>query len=848
MKRIWLLFFVLISFGVFAQHSKINFGLKMTINRVAADKQIPLFVHGDVEQIKKEVIALRGNVKLAATGFVQVEIPAAKIESFSRNEFVDYIEFSMSKGSVLNDTMLIHNNVLPAHNGLMPLQESYTGKGVIMGFIDTGIDIYHPDFQDTLGNTRILSIWDQTLTDNGTSSYGYGQVWGSTAINDSTCTHTDYNGVDHGTHVSGIGSGNGLGVNNYAGVAPECNIVTVSSDQGAANWLSTVVDAVNYIYEVADSYGMPCSINVSMGDYYGSHDGEDAASILIDSIVNYKGGRAFVAAAGNAGSIKLHLEHQVNTDTSFTWFEYNASSALGYGSVFYEIWSDTVDFNNVDFAVGANLPSGTYEKRGATPFHNIQDVLGLQTDTIKNASGDVLGIVDFYSEIQGNKYLVQVHMQEPDSNQLLFSLMTTGSGRLDVWTTHLLGTSTMVDSPLPTNAVLPEIDYYVNPDVAKTMVSSFQNVESLITVANFANRATYLDVDTILRSTNRTPGEKAASSSWGPTRRGTLKPDIAATGDYVIGPVAADLIAIQMGSPAARKQVALGGMHRYNGGTSMASPVVAGVAALYLQKCPTATMTEVKNAIVSTAIEDVFTGTVPNTGFGYGKINAFDALNTSNYSPTILGATDICDGDSIQLFTTGYPSYLWSTGSTSSAIVFTEVTNLSGCRGWSDTVNVTWHALPTKPVINVIGNDTLEYATTIDLQWFYNTDSIIGANDTILVAQNNGDYYVQVTDANGCSANSDTVNVIILDINQPEVESGIVLYPNPNKGVVKIDVTDNEIIELILVDIQGKELMHKSVIKQENVQLDLQHLPNGIYYLKLVKRDSFNLEKVILAR
>lgn len=855
MKNFFLILALSFFFNLSAQNEKINFALKSAINNAEQNDLISLFVQGEVSQIKKEVIRLRGRVKSSINNIVQIEIPANQVQNFSKNSFVDFIEYSLSKGVVLNDTMLIHNNVVPIHNGNSPLYQSYTGKNVILGFIDTGIDIFHPDFQDTLGNTRILAIWDQFQPDNGSSSFGYGQVWDSASINLGTCPHTDYNGVNHGTHVAGIAAGNGLGVNNYSGVAPESNVVMVASNQGVGNWLSTVVDAVNFIYDVADSYNMPCVINVSMGAYYGSHDGEDAASLLIDSIVNYKEGRAFVSAAGNAGAYQFHLEHQISSDTTFTWFKYNSSSALGYGSVFYELWSDTVDFNNVEFSVGANLPSGTYEERGSTPFYNLQNILGLKTDTIRNDSNDILAIVDFYSEIQGNKYLLQVHMQEPDSNQLLFSLKTTGNGKMDVWTMSPLGTSDMVVSPLPSDTVYPPISNYVLPDFDKTMVSSFQNVSSLLTVANFVNRASYLDVDSIVRFTGKTPGEKAVSSSWGPTRRGTLKPDIAATGDYTIGPVSAPVVAANMGAPSNRMKIAFGGMHRYNGGTSMASPVVAGVAALYLEKCNKATMTEVKNAITSTAIGDNFTGALPNNGFGYGKINAFDVLNTSNYTLSLGNDLSICEGDSVEITTNPFMSYNWSNGDTTSSIfvdttasIFTEVTNLSGCKAWSDTINIVWHPIPTKPIVNLIGNDTLIFSSNLNLQWFYNTDSISGESDTILIAQNNGDYFLQVTDSFGCSNNSDTINVIVLNDDSYSNNNQVKLYPNPSNGLLNVMIDNASKNYIQLIDIQGKNILSQKIGLNKLITFDLNHLPNGLYYLKIENEKGNYLEKVILSR
>ncbi len=486
MRKILLVLIVFYSLVVNAQYSKINFGLKYALEKEAnKEKLFPLFVVGDAPLIKQEVIRLKGEVIRSTGNVVQVKLPVKFIEDFSRKKYVQSLPYSFSKGYTMNDTMTIHNNVTPIHNGISPLLKAYTGKNVVFGIIDTGQDIVHPDFKDTTGNTRIYRIWDQVS----------GLYWDSASINNATCTHTDYSTTSHGTHVSSIGAGNGLAVNDYTGVAGEATIVAVASDFNAPNWLSTVVDAVAYIYAVADSLGMPCVINASIGDYYGSHDGTDPAALLLDSLVNYKPGRAFVCAGGNAGFFNWHTEHIVSSDTTFSWLKYNATSALGFGSVFYEIWSDTADFNNVDFAFGANLPSGTFAERGRTAFTGIQNRMGPYTDTIKNSNNDVLAIVETFGELQGDKYLLQVLLNEPDSNTYNFSILSTGSGRFDFWTSSLLGTSNVVQTGLPSIGLYPPIQYYVRPDSSKTIVSSFSCSPNLITVANFVNRKTYIDVE-----------------------------------------------------------------------------------------------------------------------------------------------------------------------------------------------------------------------------------------------------------------------------------------------------------------------------------------------------------------
>jgi len=837
-----------------AQHQKINIALQSIIKDQGKSTDLfPLFVVGDVTQIKQEVIKLGGQVKLSTGSVVQVKLPMSKIAQLAKQSFVKRIPYSFSLGQPLCDTMTIHNNVTPVYNGDAPLLQSYTGKGVLFGIIDTGHDIVHPDFIDSLGNTRILRIWDQTQPDNGSSTFGYGVVWDSASINNATCTHVDYSGTSHGTHVSGIAVGNGLAVNNYRGVAPEASIVAVASDFNSPNWLSTVVDAVDYIYQMADSLNMPCVINASIGDYFGSHDGTDPAAMLIDSLVNAKSGRAFVCAGGNAGFFNWHVEQQVTSDTSFTWLKYNPTSALGVGSVFYEVWSDTADFNNVDYAFGANLPSGSFEERGRTPFFNIKNRLGSFTDTIKNGA-NTLAIVETYAELQDDKYLLQVLLNEPDSNLYNFSILSTGLGRFDFWSTSLLGTSDIVEAGLPTAVQYPPIIHYTLPDSAKTTVSSFSCSPAVLTVANFVNRKTYLDVDSIIRVGSGDPGEKGSSSSVGPDRRGNVKPDIAATGNWTLGPNSSAVIAANLAStPTNRARVAYGGMHRLNGGTSMSSPVVAGVAALYLEKCPNATMAEIKNTILASAKQDVYTGIVPNPVFGYGKVDAFAALN-NQFSLTLANG-DICDGDSLLIDAPGYNKYLWSTNDTINPIyvdttqsVFVEVENLSGCKGRSDTINVTWYPLPTKPTVSIFGNDSLLYSSNLDLQWYYNNNSLSGEKDTLYIAQNSGDYFVQVTDSSGCKNNSDTVSVIILGI-ENTIEKVANIYPNPTTGKITIKLASSRKVEsILLLNSIGQTVKKKQLDHALNYEFDLRGLRKGVYYLKIQTDKKDYLQKVVLLR
>lgn len=139
-----------------AQHAKINFALQFELEKhVDKDKLFPLFVLGDANQIKNEVLRLKGEVVRSVGNVVQVNLPIRSITDFSKNTFVQSLPYSGSKGEALSDTMTIHNNVTPIHNGVSPLLSSYTGKGVLYGVIDTGLDLDHLDFKDASGLSLI---------------------------------------------------------------------------------------------------------------------------------------------------------------------------------------------------------------------------------------------------------------------------------------------------------------------------------------------------------------------------------------------------------------------------------------------------------------------------------------------------------------------------------------------------------------------------------------------------------------------------------------------------------------------------------------------------------------------
>ncbi len=585
-----------------------------------------LLVQGDIAKIKAFVEVSQGVTNYHYGDIANIMIPRYAIEELSKKSWVKRIESPNNNYVLMNDSMRSLNHVNAVHTGVSPLIQAYKGKDVILGIIDSGVDFTHADLQDSTGKTRILNLWDQNLaaSSNTPQPYGYGQAWTGPEIDlGLAAAHNDKAYFGHGTHVTGISAGNALANGSNRGVAPQADIIEVAFNFNDDTHF-TYSDAVNYIFTKANLAGKPCVINASLGDYYGSHDGKDLQSQLISNMLNQQPGRVMVAAAGNAGTIKFHLGYNTNADTSWTWLSHNPS----FPSLYFQVWADTSNFKNVKFSVGADANITSASFRGKIPFSGIANHLGIfKSDTLFSPSGNRLAVIQSYGSLQGPTYLMEYNII-PDSTSYKWRWMTTGTGKFDIWKFYDgSGQSGFFVSPLPTATAVPDIVFYKLPDDNQTIVSGFQCLENVIAVGNYGNRSEYLDVNGNLYSNSTVvPGEIAQSSSWGPTRDGRIKPDISASGGIMISSGEQSLLNIWAASAQADK-VAFGGKHFRDGGTSSSSPVVAGIAALYLEKYPSATAMDVKNAIINCAMQDTFTGSnLPNNIYGYGKAVAYETL------------------------------------------------------------------------------------------------------------------------------------------------------------------------------------------------------------------------------
>ena len=200
--------------------------------------------------------------------------------------------------------------------------KGFTGAGVIVGDVDTGVDWTHGDFLNPDGTTRILYLWDTSVntagkdpeTLFGMTGLDYGTVWTKAEIDGGLCTEYDPpSGGGHGTHTLGTATGNGGATGNYTGMAPNAGIVFV---KGLDPY------GVEFVFEMASRMGRPAVVNnswgiswLTYGPLYGyvdifPGDGTDEYSQYFNYLTAvYPKGKIIVKSAGNNGMWQSYVDH-----------------------------------------------------------------------------------------------------------------------------------------------------------------------------------------------------------------------------------------------------------------------------------------------------------------------------------------------------------------------------------------------------------------------------------------------------------------------------------------------------------------------------------------------------------
>jgi subtilisin family serine protease len=561
-----------------------------------------LEAYNDLGPVELKVLSGHGTVTTAVGPVAVLHTHKSELPNIARLPFLSRIQTSSPLKVYLDKSVpdigadTVWNEVRDPNN------RNVTGSGVIIGFVDTGIDPYHPDFTYANGSTKILYIWDQTTRGQAPSGFDYGNECTSADIDAKNCPEKDTFG--HGTHVAGIATGSGRATGNYTGVAPDANIIFVKSGHEVctgASWTfdsTQILDGINYIVKKAAALGKRLVINLSLGGNVGGHDGSDPWEKGLDEFV--KSGVAIVVAAGNQALDRSHIRGQLNKDPVTFDIGVKQSST----SLYVDIWYSSGD----DVEATLKTPSG-------------------KTYTIPTEAGEKSANYGNVTTFTGESEL---------GNEVFFEIDSPRQLALEGWTVTLnprqVRSSGVWDAWIDTagcvfpGAVFLEgTGYQIDRNITIGIPATAHYV---VTVGAYITKTTWTSINgENVGSTDVKTGTIASFSSLGPTRDGRIKPDIAAPGMYI---ASAKTSAI----PKRTSDPDL--FHTVLAGTSMAAPHVAGVVALMFQYAPTLPASSLAELLRRTAKLDPNTGllTSGSPAWGFGKVDARTA--TGMYRVTLI--------------------------------------------------------------------------------------------------------------------------------------------------------------------------------------------------------------------
>lgn len=197
----------------------------------------------------------------------------------------------------------------PGASGVFPAGTSrgaalrLSGRGVLLGIVDSGIDIFHEDFRNADGTSRVLSFWDQ----ENDAVYDTAQL--NRIIEEGNPQKTVFDRSGHGTAVAGICGGGGRGANGrYRGIAYESGFLVVKMANPAPDGFPRTTElmrGVDFCFRKALMLQQPLAVNLSFGNNYGSHAGNSLVELYLDSVSGI-GRSLIVAGSGNEGSSNIH--------------------------------------------------------------------------------------------------------------------------------------------------------------------------------------------------------------------------------------------------------------------------------------------------------------------------------------------------------------------------------------------------------------------------------------------------------------------------------------------------------------------------------------------------------------
>ena len=549
-------------------------------------------------------------------------IPLAELGALAKEPAVTRIEANQST-SLCVDTTAAVVQALPVYES-SPSHQAYTGEGVVVGVVDIGFDLTHPNFLDnTTGQSRIRAFWDQLSRDTIGSTLPVGRDYvGAEAI--SAIRHsTDAPTKTHGTHTMGIAAGSGYDTP-YRGIAWGSDLCVVGNaisanveyvDSADRYKYTTATDALGfkYCFDYAEAQGKPCVVSFSEG-YPPYLDDEDSLyAVTLEQLTGP--GRIIVASAGNEGVEMTYFEKKEDQAEAGSFVRCFKKGAL------YRIKSEG-ETRLVVYGYG-NEEGGTRNEKRGMPSDTIAfETAEVPIDTIirrKIAYGeDSLTVVAYRDSSRFADHDIWQLLLEADTTLNLLpplAVVVQGQGKIEVY-----GSSSNAfqdhdaddrwrDAVKGRNVFAPGCFPGVLCVGATTHRLSIRNAQG----------------EVVNGSKETETGKIGYYSSTGPAMNDLMKPDVVAPGTNVVASYSS------LFHPE-KEVVAYSDYQgeRYpwgvQSGTSMSTPVVAGAIALWLQAKPDLTPQEVREVMLRSCRHPEEKYDYPNDVYGYGEVDVYRGL------------------------------------------------------------------------------------------------------------------------------------------------------------------------------------------------------------------------------